>query len=159
MLVFLIFLDFCQKMPKNCHFFIFGGQFFFHTHLHYLWPTFLKFWTVSSGLKYSNMHTNMNKTSFSNFSWFCAENCPKMTIFFIFGGQFFYTHPHYLLPTILQLWIGSSGLKCSNMLKYIKKANFSWFFCQKWPKNGNFLIFVGQYFFLTHPPYLWPTIL
>ena len=141
---------FLPKIAQKWPFFHFRWSIFFHTHPHYLWRTFLQFWTDSSGLKCSNMHKNMKKDRFSYFSWFFVKNCPKMAIFFIFSGQFyFHTHPHYLWPTFLQFWTGSSGLKCSNMHKNMKKARFSDFswFCQKLPKNGKFFNFRWSTFF------------
>ena len=47
----------------------------------------------------------MKKARFSNFSWFFAKNCPKMAIFFIFGGQFFFIHT----LTICDLLFNSCG--------------------------------------------------
>ena len=117
----------------------------------------------SLGWKRSNMLKHMKKARFSNFSGFFAKNCQKMAIFLIFGVQFFFhTHPHYLWPTFLHLWTGSSDLKCSIMLKKYEKGSFFLFFlifCQKLPKNGIFFHIRWSIFFDTHPHYPWPTFL
>ena len=91
MLVFFYFSWFFAKnCPKMTIFFIFGGQFLFHTHPLYLWPTLLQLWTVLLGLKCLIMLKNMKMARFSYFSRFFAKNCQKIVILGPLFAYFFY---------------------------------------------------------------------
>ena len=128
---------FWQKLPKIVISFILGGQFFFHTNPYFLWPIFSKFLDCCIRFKMFDYAQKYEKGSFFFLLTFC-NILPIIVIFFIFGGQFFFTPIlTFCDHCYLHFWIVALGLKCLIMLKNMKKARFSyfsWFICQKLPK-------------------------
>ena len=100
-------------------------------------------------LKYAQ---NMNKARFSYFSWFFSKNCSKLTIFFIFGAQFFFTHTStisdllfYSCGLVHHVWNAQICTKIWITLVFLIFLDF----LPKIAQKRQFFIFGGQFFF-TH---------
>ena len=104
-LAFLFFLFFWQKLPKICHFFHFRWSIFL---THTLSICDLLFY--SCGLVHqvwnSQLCSKIWKGLFFLFFLIFCQKLPKNGNFFIFGGQFFFTHT----LTICDLLFYSFGL-------------------------------------------------
>ena len=112
---------FLQKLPKNYHYFHFRWSIFSHTPF----LSVIYFFTVVDWFIKFEMLNNAEKYEKGLFFLFFLIFCKNCHFFHFRWSIFFHTHHFHLWPTFLQLWTGSSGLKCSIMLKNMKKACFS----------------------------------
>ena len=155
-LFFLFFLIFCQKLPKNGNFFIFGGQFSIYTHPLYLWPTFYscglvhQVWNVQICLK------TWKRLVFLIFLDFFTKIAQKWQ-FFSFSVFNFFSHTSSLSVTYFFTVVDRfiSFEMFDYVQKYEKGSIFLYFliFCKKVSKNGNFFLFWWSIFF-SHTPSL-----
>ena len=155
---FFIFLDFLQKIANNCHFIHFRGSIFFLTHPQYLWP--ILFTVLDCFIRFKMFDYAQKYKKGSCFLFFLIF-LPKEDFFsFLVINFFSHTPSISMIYFFLHFLTVLSGLKCSIMLKNMKKdrfSYFSWFFAKNCPKLVFFFIFGGQLFFHTHPHYLWPS--
>ena len=106
---------------------------------------FIRFEMVKYAQKYE-------KGLFFLFFLIFCQKLPTIGHFFHFQWSIFFSHTPSISVTYFFTVTGSSGLKCSNMHKNMKKARFSyfsWFFVKNCQKMAIFFISSGQFFF-TH---------
>ena len=153
---FLFFLIFCQKLPKNGHFFHIRFSIFFSytpslsvTYFFTVVDCFIRFKMFDYALKYE-------KSSFFLFFLIFCQKLPKNGHFFHFRWSIFFSYTPSLSVTyfftVLDCFI--RFFKCSIMLLNVKKARFFIFLdflLIKFPKNGNFFHFRWSIFFSYTP--------